>query len=426
MPEGLKQPDPLCQIPFAPANGICFFNSMQQSLFRENELERLLIDLFKAYFDARKNKRNTLNALAFEKHLEENVFELFYQITANTYQPLASICFIVDKPVKREIFAAAFRDRVIHHLIFNYISPVFEKTFINDCYSCRKAKGTHYGIQRMDHFMRSCSANYSRDCYILKLDISGYFMSMNKSLLFQMLNETLMKSSGKIDFDIALILKLISLTIFNDPTENCIIKGNQSDWDGLPKSKSLFHAKKNCGLPIGNLTSQLFGNIYLSEFDHWVKRELKIKCYGRYVDDFILMHESKEHLKSAIPKIRNFLREKLLIELHPAKIYLQHYSRGVAFLGAVIKPHRIYIGNRTKGNFHGAITQMNKIAQQRNPSEEEKTKFRSSMNSYLGIMRHYKTYRLRKNRVREKIERRWWTNFKVANNRFLKISLRQP
>ena len=105
-------------------------------------------------------------------------------IIERKYTPWPSICFVVDKPVKREIFAADFRDRVIHHFIFNYISPIFEKTFINDSYSCRIGKGTHYGIKRIDHFIRSCSNNYSKDCYILKLDIKGYFMAMNKSLLF--------------------------------------------------------------------------------------------------------------------------------------------------------------------------------------------------------------------------------------------------
>ena len=158
--------------------------------------EKITLDLFQAYFDARKNKRNTINALMFEKHLEANVFELFEEIVNYRYKPKPSICFIVDKPVKREIFAADFRDRVVHHFIYNYIAPIFETSFITDCYSCRKGKGTHYGIKRIDHFLRSCSQNYSQDCYILKLDIKGYFMSINKTLLFEKIKIELKKKTS--------------------------------------------------------------------------------------------------------------------------------------------------------------------------------------------------------------------------------------
>ena len=164
---------------------------MQLTLTDNQSEDRILTDLFQAYFDARRNKRNTINALAFEKHFEENIFTLYDEIMSQTYSPKKSICFIVDKPVQREIFASDFRDRVIHHLIYNYIAPIFDKTFINDSYSCRIGKGTHYGIRRVDHFIRSCSQNYSEDCYILKLDIKGYFMAMNKQLVLNVVNNTL-------------------------------------------------------------------------------------------------------------------------------------------------------------------------------------------------------------------------------------------
>ncbi len=275
---------------------------MQQlRLFETVDKDKITLDLFQAYFDARKNKRNTINALAFEKHFEANLFELCEEIINKQYQPKPSICFVVDKPVKREIFAADFRDRVVHHFIYNYISPVFEKTFVNDSYSCRVGKGTHYGIKRVGHFIRSCSKNYTIDCYVLKLDIKGYFMAMDKTLLYNKVKDELVKQKLKLPFDLPLVLYLIEKTIFNDPRTNCKIKGNKSDWHGLPETKSLFHASQNCGLPIGNLTSQLFGNIYMNAFDHWVKRELGIKYYGRYVDNFVLVHNDKENLKSLIP-----------------------------------------------------------------------------------------------------------------------------
>ncbi len=375
---------------------------------------KILTDLFHAYFDARRNKRSTLNVLAFEKYFESNIFELTDEILENSYKIKPSICFIVKNPVKREIFAADFRDRVVHHFIYNNISPLFEKVFINDSYSCRAGKGTHYGINRVDHFMRSCSQNYSKEAYILKLDIKGYFMSMNKLLLYKKTVETIFRFKNKINFDLPLVLNLIEKTIFNDPRKNCIIKGKHSDWKGLPKSKSLFHTDENCGLPIGNLTSQLFGNIYMNDFDHYIKRDLEIRYYGRYVDDFILVHKSKDYLKSLISEIAKYLQAELKLTLHPDKIYLQDIEKGVKYIGAVIKPHRKYISNRTKGNFYETVEKHNGIASDHRPSKEEQKAFINSMNSYIGIMKHYKTFKERKKMVNKKISAWWWNYFYVS------------
>jgi len=397
---------------------------MQQlNLFSEIDRDKITLDLFQAYFDARKNKRNTINALAFEKHLESNLFDLANEIIERKYTPKPSICFIVNKPVKREIFAADFRDRVIHHFIYNYISPIFEKSFINDSYSCRKEKGTHYGIKRIDHFIRSCSHNYSKNSYILKLDIKGYFMAINKSLLYQKIKNELICNKNKLSFDLDLILYLIEKIIFNDPREKCMIKGKKEDWKGLPQTKSLFHAQPNCGLPIGNLTSQLFGNIYMNEFDHWVKKEFGIKYYGRYVDDFILIHENKYYLQLLIPKLSHFLLSTLKLTLHPDKIYLQHITKGVKYLGAVIKPHKTYIANRTKGNFYNAIEKQNKIARNHKPTKEEQQVFQSSMNSYLGIMKHYKTYKLRKAIIFKNLSA-WWWNYVYLSGGIAKFEMK--
>ena len=390
---------------------------MQQlSLLETIDKDKIIMDLFQAYFDARKNKRNTINAIKFEQHFEANLFELCDEIIENKYEPKSSICFVVNKPVKREIFAANFRDRVIHHFIFNYISPIFEKTFINDSYSCRKGKGTHYGIQRINHFIRSCSDNYKKDCYILKLDIKGYFMAMDRKLLFEKVKTHLIKVKDNLTFDLSIVLYLIEKTVFNNPIQNCIIKGNKSDWYGLPTTKSLFHAGKDKGFPIGNLTSQLFGNIYMNEFDHRVKRDLEIKYYGRYVDDFVLVHQDKEYLKNCISQIRAYLKDNLDLELHPNKIYLQHYSKGVKYSGVIIKPHCINIANRTKGNFYQTIEKHNKVVRDHKPNNEEKEVFLSSMNSYLGIMKHYKTYKLRKKMLKENLSGYWENYFYIGKN----------
>ena len=366
----------------------------------QNPKLQLLYDLFQAYYDARKNKRSTMNALAFEIDYEKKLFELCEEIKNRKYELSRSICFISFEPVQREVFAADFRDRIIHHLIFNYISPIFERLFINDSYSCRVGKGTSYGIKRMDHFIRSCSENYQKDCWILKLDIKGYFMSMDRNILYRKIEKAVNEanhSGAKANFDIDLILFLIRKVVFHDPTKNCHIKGKREDWTGLPKSKSLFFAEKGKGFPIGNLTSQLFGNIYLDEFDHFAREKLGIKRYGRYVDDMVFVHADKEFLKSIILKIRDYLHKELELTLHPGKIYLQYFAKGVSFLGAFIKPYRIYIGKRTKRNFYAKAGMWNEVFKKKHGliSKEEAKKFLACANSYLGIMKHYDTRKLR-------------------------------
>ena len=384
------------------------------------------LDLFNAYFAARQNKRNTYNQLKFEYGYESNLLALNDEIINRKYTPLPEMAFIVNKPVKREIFAADFRDRVVHHLLFGYLNPIMEKYFINDCYSCRKGKGTSYGINRVNSFIRSCSMNYKKDCYILKLDIQGYFMSINRTKLFELINQLLIKDKAKnniFTFDEDLVNYLLKTIIFNDPAKNCRIKGNKENWKDLPKTKSLFYASEDCGLPIGNLTSQLFGNIYMTIFDHFVKRDLGIRYYGRYVDDFVIVHHDKEYLRKLIPILSDFLLSTLHLVIHPKKIYLQHYSKGVKFLGTVILPNRIYIANRTKGNFYNAIEKQNQIARNHKPTKEEQFAFQSSMNSYLGIMKHYRTYKLRKGMLFKNLSG-WWWNYAYLSGGIAKFVLK--
>lgn len=384
------------------------------------EYEKLIEDLFKAYYQARKNKRKKQSVMAFEIDYEPKLFKLGRELAEGNYKIGKSICFISFKPVQREIFAADFRDRIVHHLVFNYIKLIFENSFINDSYSCRPRKGTLYGIKRLDHFIRSCSQNYKKDCHILKLDIQGYFMSIDRNILFNQIEEKIKNYKGHRKFSTTWILKLIHQIIFHDPTKNCLINGKKSDWSGLPKSKSLFGAEKDKGLPIGNLTSQLFGNVYLDGFDHFVKYNLSCKYYGRYVDDIVIVHPDRKYLKSMIPIIRIFLRQNLKLDLHPKKIYLQSYKNGVSFLGTFLKPHRIYVRNRVKGNFYKNIEHWDNVINtdkkclarypDYNIYRQEKLniqKMIASINSYLGIMSLFHTYRCR----RKILTRHVLTNF---------------
>jgi hypothetical protein len=380
-------------------------------------------ELLEAYFRCRKNKRHTHNALAFELDYEANLVTLWNEINNGTYRPGKSIAFIVKRPVKREIFAADFRDRIVHHLIISKLNPLFESAFIYDSYACRTGKGTLFGIRRLDRFIRRASSNYTQDAYILKLDIRGFFMHINAQILYAKLVEFIHRRYEGADKE--LLLSLTQVVLFNNPSQNCVIKGARSGWDGLPKDKSLFYSPLNCGLPIGNLSSQVFANFYLNGFDHFIKKNCGIKFYGRYVDDFVLVHPDGHYLRSLIPNIRTYLYQELGLVLHPKKIYLQRYEKGVAYLGAVIKPGRIYVGKRIKGNFYSSIKkhnlQLEKLGEAK-PDLMTRQSFQSSANSYLGIMRHHNTYRLRKSMVVRNVQG-WW-RYAYVNGGVTKFSLK--
>lgn len=385
---------------------------MQLDLFsisENNSRQNIKLDeLFEAYYNCRKNKRNTINALAFEIDYEKNLVQLYNDINDRSYKIGQSMAFIVNKPVKREIFAADFRDRIVHHWLISKLNPIFEKEFINDSYACRFGKGTHFGIARVDGFIKSCSKNYTIDCYVLKLDVLGFFMHINRIHLWEKVHAFIKLKYKQNDID--LIIEICRKIIFNDSAKNCFIKGHQSDWNGLPINKSLFHSPVDCGLPIGNLTSQVFANFYMNSFDHFVKSTLNIRYYGRYVDDFVIIHTDKNYLVQIQKEILNFLQIKLQLTLHPKKVHLQHFNKGVQFLGTYIKPYRIYIAKRTKGNFYNAIKNQNDVVRLNKPSKNEINYFLSVMNSYLGIMKHYDTFKLRKRMVFKNISG-WWLNY---------------
>lgn len=378
-----------------------------------------LTDIFEAYYDCRRHKRNTYGTLEFELHYELECIKLWKEIESRTYTLRPCTAFIVRDPVQREIFASHFRDRVIHHLIARRLEPILEKILIHDVYNSRKGKGTHYGIQRIDHFMRSCSENYQKNAYILKLDISWFFMSIDRSLLWQKIQDLICRPEIQED-EQDIFCYLIRIIIFSDPKKWMKICGQRTDWIGLPKSKSLFCAEYWKWLPIGNLTSQIFSNIYMHEFDVFIKKILRIRYYGRYVDDFILIHRDREYLKSCIMKIRIFLAEKLELKLHPKKIYLQHFSKWALFLGTYIKPWRKYVGRRTKGNFYKCIDSINRRWKNPDPlSDKENIHILAQVNSYLGLMWHSDSYRFREKMIGI-LDERFWEYFSIGQD-FKKI-----
>lgn len=350
-----------------------------------------------AYRDCRRNKASSANAIAYEMFYEANLFRLRDEINARTYTPHESIAFIVTKPVQREIFAANFRDRVVHHWIALRIEPLLEKIFIGESFNCRKGKGTLAGIVYLRDAIRKKSDNYTRDCWVLKYDLKGFFMSINRERVTEKLCSLIQERYQGNDKET--LIYLCRQILLNAPEKNCKIKGQLSEWDGLSEDKSLFTVPDGFGLPIGNLMSQLVANLLLNDADHFCKEKLDLDI-DRYVDDTASVDPDKDKMLAAMPLIRQYLWESAGAIIHPHKFYLQHYTKGVKFIGAVIKKDRVYLANRTVGNAYKRLHKFNELAANdplfvRKQSEY----FVSCMNSYLGLMKHCSAYGLRRDLI---------------------------
>lgn len=353
--------------------------------------EQLLFDLFIAFYNAAKHKHSKPYVKFFKKDLYNNLVKLRDDLYNRTYEEESSTCFIVNLPKKREIFAANFRDRIVQHLYFNYTHEMFEREFILDTYSCIKDRGTGFGIERLVHHIRSESKDWSIPCYALKIDISGYFIHIRKDILLKIVLEDIDKFEYKIAYsdkqwceilDFEFIRYLTEKIVMVDPTKKCKIKSKKFEYNGLPVRKSLFFINRLCGIPLGNITSQLFSNIYLNRHDQFVKRVLKCKHYGRYVDDSYYISKDKQFLLSLVPKMTKFLKEELDLDVNQGKTQLIEVKYGVEFLGAFIKPFRIYASNQS---IRRMKLQMNLVAQ------NSYDKIHSNI-SRMGMLKHYREY----------------------------------
>ena len=380
--------------------------SMEPALFAPQEMGGVsLEEVIEAYYDCRRNKRNTVNQLRFEMDYERECIELWQEINEHRYEPRRSIAFVVEKPVKREIFAADFRDRVVHHLIVRRMMPLLEAKYHPESYSTQKGKGTLYGIQRIEQQLKECSYGYTRDCYIMKLDISGFFMSLSKQALYDCVRRFLEPRYPA--RDLPMLLYLLRQTIFNRPEKCCLLKMPRTRWKGLPRNKSLFGTDGTHGIPIGNLTSQLLALLYLDELDTLVTGEWDVKHYGRYVDDMVLIHPSKQHLLAVKEKLSQWLLAHGL-RLHPKKTYVQHYAKGVLFIGGMILPGRKYMSRRTVGFMHEALEACRRlVGDSTDPTQEVKERVRATLNSYFGMLQHYDALRLTSSVIRS-LPKEWF------------------
>ena len=343
--------------------------------------------MLEAYYDCRRSKRRTASAIVYEMNYESNLIALRDRINTRTYHPGKSICFVVTRPRYREVFAASFEDRIVHHYIALRLEPLFELMFSPRTFNCRKGKGQLYGVKMLDADIKEASNNYTTDCYIMKLDLQGFFMSIDKSMLARMIDDFIVKYYQCSDIED--LRYLCQIVVLHCPEKNCERHSPHEMWEHLPANKSLFTNGEGKGVAIGNLFAQLFANFLLNILD-WYIEELDIKYHGRYVDDFYCIHKDKQVLLSAVPKIRAKLAE-LGLSLNPKKFYSQHYTKGVEFTGAVVKPYRTYCCNRVLTNFIAAVRKLNRAM-----SIDDVTHAVCSINSYLGLLRQSNEYAKRR------------------------------
>jgi len=365
--------------------------------------------------------------MKFEQNLEENLVSLHEELTSGSYRPGRSIAFLIEKPKRREIFAADFRDRVVHHVLVGYLEPRWERRFVHDSYACRKGKGTHQGVERLRSFTRKATANGTRRAWYLQLDIRGFFISIDRNILHQRL------AAKETD---PAVLWLIRTLVFYEPTENCLIQiktpgvsaecfsyqrnpdskttsqarlpsktPGVSAFEKLPAHKTLFKAAPHCGLPIGNLTSQFFANVYLDALDQFVKHHLKARYYVRYCDDFVLLSEDRAVLERQEAEIREFLSQELHLTLNDRR-RLCPVSDGIDFLGYIVRPDYLLVRRRVVGACFERLARAEKALIQQGLTMDDEARWvypwpwpvveavYQWLSSYLGHFRKASSYRL--------------------------------
>ncbi|HRY62961.1 MAG TPA: reverse transcriptase/maturase family protein, partial [Candidatus Paceibacterota bacterium] len=278
-----------------------------------------------------------------------NLFQLHEDLKTKKYEHSKYVEFKISDPKPRIIHKAAVRDRLLHHALHRMLYPFFDTKFITDSYSCRIDKGSHEALNKFRRFSFKVSKNNTKTAWILKCDIKKFFASIDHKILIRIIKDSIS------DKDITWILS----EVINS-----------------------FNLGNNKGLPLGNLTSQLFANIYMDRFDKFIKHTLKVKYYIRYADDFIFISENKNELMGMYPKIKDFLWQKLRLELHGSKTLLKSVASGIDFLGWVnFSDHRILRTTTKKRMFRNIVFS----------NYDQKT-----IQSYLGLISHGNTYKLRK------------------------------
>src|SRR3989344_1917001 len=309
-----------------------------------------LDNLFAAWREFRRGKRRKPDVVACELNLEDNIFELHRKLVERNWRNDPYVFFKVDDPKPRIIHKTSVRDRVLFQAVYRKLYQVFDPSFIHDSYSSRLKKGTHAGVKRFAVFARKVSMNHRSTSFVLKCDIKKFFDSIDHQILFSLVAR---KINGE---------RLLSLI-----------------W----QITRFFEYSPGKGLPLGNVISQLFANIYLNELDQFIKHKLKARYYIRYCDDFVILHQSQNVLLKLLAEIKKFCREFLLLNLHERKTIIRKIHWGTDFLGYVVLPHRVVLRTKTKNRMFRMINNKN-------------------LRSYLGLLSHCKSWKL-KQRLMEKL-----------------------
>ncbi|MDP3646138.1 MAG: reverse transcriptase/maturase family protein [bacterium] len=305
-------------------------------------------------------KRKRKDVERFSIHLTDNILALHRELADKSYRHGPYKAFRINDPKPRDIHKATVRDRLLHHAIYRILYPYFDPKFIFDSYSCRRAKGTHRAINRFREYIRKVSHNHTRTVWVLKCDIRKFFANIDHKILEDILKHRVGDKE---------VIWLISQIVDSFRSDITLADAVEQARVISPK-----------GLPLGNLTSQLLVNIYMNEFDHFLKRDMEVTRCVRYADDFVILHESKRYLENILPKISMFLKNRLKLSLHPDKVFIKTIASGVDFLGWVHFPYHRVPRTSTKRRMF------------RNLDRDPKQK---SLASYRGLLRHGDTHELR-------------------------------
>ncbi len=327
-------------------------------------------NLLSAWQEFESGKKNRKDVQEFSLRLMDNIFLLHRDLLHHTWRHGGYQAFKINDPKPRDIHKANVRDRLLHHAIYRILHPFFDKTFIADSYSCRNGKGTHRAINRFRAFARKVSQNNTRACWILKCDIRKFFANIDHGILLNILREYIPDKNiiWPLENVIGSFESKVSIGLFLDPR---------------------FRGDDKKGLPLGNLTSQLFVNIYMNEFDQFMKHKLKTRYYIRYCDDFVIFSEDKKQLENIIEPLKKFLGDKLKLKLHPKKVFIKTLVSGVDFLGMVnFFDHRI-LRTTTRKRMLRKIKEKKFLLREDLITEEM---FNQSLQSYLGMLKHCRGY----------------------------------
>ena len=357
-----------------------------------------------AFHDCCKNKRTSKACIDYCEIASDDLPVLAHELYTCTYQPGVSTCFLVKYPKYREVFAACFRDRIVHHFLVLLLNPLFERHFVaqgNVSYNCRKGFGTLAAQQAAFDAVKKVTNNYQTEAWVYRGDIVSFFMSIDKRILWDKM-EPFVKERYKGNY-LNQVLCAAETIVFHCPEKHCIFNTDITEWEKhVETHKSLFGNHDFQGMPIGNITTQIFVNFLMSYFDAfviaWLQAHSLAVYYLRFVDDFLLMCTNKSLLKQLVKDARAFLANELGITLHTDKYHFQCASHGFAFVGAYLKNGRIYLSKRTLARFRERVHGFNEMMKHKQViTFADLRRIEQIVNSYLGFCKGKSTYAQRKN-----------------------------